>query len=65
MKPTYICVICLYNEDGQTDVCEVGTEIEKRANDLNITIECDVLYNYLVEGTFAETIRKFVGTLSE
>jgi len=37
----------------------------KKANDLNITIECDVLYNYLVEHTFAEIIRKFVGTISE
>jgi hypothetical protein len=43
--------------------CEVGTEIEERANDLNITIECDILYNYLAEHTFAKIIRKVVGTL--
>jgi hypothetical protein len=65
MKPTYVCVRYLYNADRQTDFCEVGAEIEERANDLNITIECDILYNHLAEYTFAKIIRKFVGTLSE
>jgi len=65
MKLTYVCVRYLYNEDRQTDFCEVGTEIEERPNVLNITIEYDILYNHLEEHTFAKIIRKFVGTLSE
>jgi len=64
MKPTYVCVIYLFNEDRHL-FCEVGTEIEGRVNDLNITIERDILYNYLAECTFAKIIRKFIGTLSE
>jgi hypothetical protein len=45
--------------------CEVGTEIEERISDLNITIECDILYNYFAEHTLTKIIRKFAGTLSE
>jgi hypothetical protein len=63
MKPTHICVMYVYNEDRL--FYEVWTEIEERANDLNITIKYHIFYNGLVEHKFDKIIREFVGTISE